>query len=62
MRPWLLFGVLVATGGVVAAPVPKGVKKCASLDGTWQLIEAVYDQSPVDVSRGDLWQFEGEWF
>jgi uncharacterized protein (TIGR03067 family) len=54
--------LLVAAGVATAAPVPKGLKKPAPMDGRWRIVEAVYDGQPQDVSRAADWYIDGEWF
>ncbi|MEO2089637.1 MAG: hypothetical protein ABGY75_09100 [Gemmataceae bacterium] len=54
--------LLAAAGVAAAAPVPKGIKKPAALDGRWRLVEAEYDGQPQDVSRAADWYIDGEWF
>jgi hypothetical protein len=59
MRP--LLALLLLAAPLVAAPVPKGVKKQSSPDGAWYLVECIGNGKPNDVTKMDRnWAVDGD--
>ncbi len=60
MRAFALFNILFFVNSVLAALVPKELKKPASIDGTWEVTERYLDGVRDDSTSPIRWTIGGE--
>ena len=62
MRLLALVAAGLLIGPLLAAPVPKGLKKAGSpLDGIWEVVDCSFDDKPQRATPVQFWEIEDGW-